>query len=327
LTDERWPTETGDVAQEEFFDTSFLAELEDLAKSAGRSAAAAHPLSSELHRKLEDFLRGGEGRPAIASEDAFATLSRPALAERTNELLSLCRESPHTVAVQGVENFIVFFQALVPTLGPEQAEQVTRLFHRLVPTLLHMAHDPGSASAEESHTALRNLESILIEIASVRLTPTESELIFRSIDQMVAFVNAAEFTMANEVISSQLLGIISRNRLTRALFRLMEVEVSVQKYLKERLGYLTPRIRLPEDVEALSEYGPIRIFDEESFDGPRRLLQVHLPDIPILRDIVLHLAGEAPAGSYDLRFDALGTAELSVPDGTYDLGFVYQPGE
>ena len=313
------------MAQEEFFDASFLAELEDLAKSAGPSAGSVHSLSTELHQKLFDFLDGGEGRPPVFAEDDFASLPPVALAERTNELIALCRESPYTKAVQGVENFVVFFQALVPTLSSESADKIKRLFHRLVPTLLHLAHDEAGGSSEESHTALRNLESILIEISSVRLTPTESDLIFRSIDQMVAFVSAAEYTMANEVISQQLLGIISRNRLTRALFRLMEVEVSVQKFLKERLGYLTPRIRLPEDVAALSEYGPIRVIEEESPDGPRRFLQVHLPDIPILRDIVLHLAGEPPLGSYDLRFDALGTAELAVPDGTYDLGFVYQP--
>src|SRR5687767_15039038 len=105
----------------------------------------------------------------------------------------------------------------------------------------------------------------------------------------------------------------------------MEVEVNVQRYLKERLGYLTPRLHLPDDVPALSEYGPIRIFDEDFVDGTQRYLQVHLPDIPILRDIVLHLAREDAAQSYDVRLDALGTAVLDVPDGAYSIGFVYQP--
>ena len=46
--------------------------------------------------------------------------------------------------------------------------------------------------------------------------------------------------------STGLLSIISRNKLTRALFRLMEVEVSMQRYLKEKLGYSTPQVRIPE---------------------------------------------------------------------------------
>jgi hypothetical protein len=60
-------------------------------------------------------------------------------------------------------------------------------------------------------------------------------------------------------------------------------------------------------------------------DGPSRtLLQVHIPDVPFLRDVVVHLAGSDGTG-YDLRLDALGSAELTVPPGAYSIGLVYQP--
>jgi hypothetical protein len=160
----------------------------------------------------------------------------------------------------------------------------------------------------------------------VRLAPTERELVFKNIDQMASFIAAGEYTMANEVISSQLIGIIRSNKITRALFRLMEVEVSIQRYLKEKLGYLTPQIRVPEDMGPLAEYGPIRVLDEETLDGThKRFLQVQIPEIPILRDIVLRLVHMGDERAYDLRLDALGSTELAVEPGIYSLGLVYQP--
>ena len=37
----------------------------------------------------------------------------------------------------------------------------------------------------------------------------------------------------------------------------------------------------------------------------------------------LHVDGQ----THDLRLDSLGSAELHVPDGTYEIGLVYQPDE
>ena len=311
--------------EEDFFEPSFLAELQELASTdSGRVPRA---ISSELHQRLAAVLATCGG--GLLSEEDFVSLPSGRLAERTNALLEVCRLGPRREAVLPIESFIVFFQALVPTLGEEGSRQVKRLFFRLIPTLIHIAHNDFADRDEgkqEGLEALRNLERILIEIAGVRLTPAESELVFRSTDHLVAFISVAEYAMANDIISSQLLSIISRNRLTRALFRLMEVEVSIQRYLKERLGYSTPRLRLPEDVPALSDYGPLRVLDEAAAEGgSKRFVQVHLPHIPILRDIVLHLVAEDGGGEHELRLDALGSAELRVPDGLYALGLVYKP--
>jgi hypothetical protein len=106
----------------------------------------------------------------------------------------------------------------------------------------------------------------------------------------------------------------------------MEVEVSIQVFLRERLGYSTPQIRLPDDAARLAEFGPLRIFDEEIADGARRrYLQVQLPDIQILTDIVVHLASEEAGLQLDLRLDGLGSTPLMVPPGLYRFGLLYSP--
>ena len=56
------------------------------------------------------------GRPPLA-EEGFLALPPAALAERCNGLIESCRRSPRRDAAQAVESFVVFFQALVPTLG------------------------------------------------------------------------------------------------------------------------------------------------------------------------------------------------------------------
>lgn len=315
-----------DVA-EDFFDSSFLAELEALA-GVPEIAPTSRDAGAQLPEKLRAFLAPEEPGGPPLTEESFLALAPGDLLRRTNALVEICRDGGKPGAAQAVENFVVFFQALVPRLT-EGASEVERVFFRLVPTLIHIAHNDFSEREEqraEGSAALRNLETILIEISGVRLAPSEVDLVFRSIDHMSAFIGAGEYTMANEVISSQLLSIIARNKLTRALYRLMEVEVSLQRYLKARLGHTTPQLRVPEDIPALSEYGPIRVLQEETFDGgTARYVQVQLPDIPILRDIVLKLVG--PSGYVrDLRFDALGSAPLDVPPGLYQLGLVYQPG-
>jgi hypothetical protein len=327
--------EAAPADKRDFFDTDFVAELEDLAHAGAGAEAGAEAgqrsISSALHEKLSTFLsspEGSPGAPALSEED-FLELAGPELAERTNALLEICRQGGRQRAVMAVENFVVFFQALTPTLPEDAAGAVKRVFFHLVPTLIHISHNDFSEREEErAHglEALRNLEKILIEISHVRLTPSESELVFRSIEQLTSFIGMADYTMANDIISSQLLSIIARNRLTRALFRLMEVEVSIQKYLKDKLGHPTPQIRIPEDIPVLTAYGPIQFLDETSIDGDQKLfLQVQLPDISILRDIVLHLAPEGGGEPRELRLDALGSTELALPHDTYALGLVYKP--
>jgi hypothetical protein len=315
------------ASQEDFFEPSFLSELQELANSA---VALRQPpgISAVLQETLQAFLTPVPGQSEPLSEEVFARLEGADLAERTNTLIELCRKGHARRALPALENFIVFFQALVPTLAEHGAGEIKRYFFRLVPTLIHIAYNDFAdedAKREEGIAALRCLESVLIEISSVRLAPTESELVFRSIDQMAAFIGVGEYAMASELISSQLLSIIARNRLTRALYRLMEVEVNVQRYLRERLGYPTPQVRIPDDYATLSDYGPIRILREDAPDGlTRRFIQVHLPEIAVLRNVVLRLVPPAGEG-HDLRLDALGSAELSVPAGLYSLGLLYQP--
>ena len=314
-----------EIVEDEFFDPSFLAELEGLA-TLEKGVPAPLSLSVSLTDKLAAFLAGDDGAPAI-DEETFVDMPSSVAVERLNRLVEICRGGSQLRAVQAVENFIVFFQALVPTVGGEAARQIKRFFFHLAPTLIHIAYnDFGDSEDEraEGLAALRNLETILIEISNVRLAPSESELVFKNIDQLAAFISVGEYSMSNGVISMQLLQIIRSNKMTRALFRLMEVEVSVQVYLKEKLGYLTPQIRVPEDIDVLHDYGPIRILQEEILGESKVFIQVHIPEIPFLRDIVLHAVGEDGKG-YDLRLDALGSAELNLPPGTYSLGLVYQP--
>lgn len=323
---------TADLGQEEdFFDAAFLSELEELAASRSGPAQAGVSIPAALGQQLAAFLAPphGSAPDATLTEADFVGLTSGALAERTNALIETCRQGGKKDAVQAIENFIVFFQALVGTLRDDVARDVKRLFFRLAPTLLHIAYNDFSDKQdvrEEGREALHNLGRILTEISGVRLTPSESELVFRNIDQMTGFISVGEYSVAKGIISSQLLGIISRNRIARSLYRLMEVEVSIQVYLKEKMGYPTPQIRVPADIPTLAEYGPIQVFQEESPDGgARRFIQLHLPDIPILRDVVLVMVAQDTGETRELRLDSLGSVELTVPDGGYSLGLVYKP--
>jgi hypothetical protein len=316
----------------DFFDPSFIAELEALASAhAGPKSALA--ISAALHERLSNFLRRDpvrrvtDGGGAL-SENEFVALPNAALAERSNELLESCRQAGSTEAVRAVESFIVFFQALVPTLAPESSREVKATFFRLVPSLVLMAFEEvdDTAGRRESHGSLALLETILLEVSSVRLAPVESGMLFKSLDQLATLIAAGEHALARDVVALPLLAILRKNRVARALFRLMEVEVALQGYLKERFGYSTPRIRVPDDVAALADFGPLRVFDEEGPDGMRRsYLQVQLPDIPILSDIVVHLSAEDGSGSHKLRLDGLGSVPLDLPPGLYGIGLLYEP--
>ena len=319
------------TAQQDFFDAEFLSELEELANVGRGQAPGVTEVSSVAAEGLQEFLTPpeGSGLPSPLDEHAFVGLSGDQLGERINVLVEVCRQGGTGVAARAVENTVVFFQALVPTLSPQGAESIGRVFFRLVPTLIHIAYNdfsPDPGKREEGRAALRNLERVLIEISSIRLAPTESELIFRSIDQMTSFIGVAEYTMANDVISSQLLSIIERNRMQRALFRLMEAEVAIQRFLKDKLSHPTPRIRIPEDIPHLGDYAPIRVFSEEGPDGAtRQFLEIQVPDMPDLTDVVIKMVGEQSGAHHDLRLDALGSAELLLPDDTWALGLMYEP--
>ncbi len=312
---------------EDFFDATFLAELEELADSHANldSGPVVAP-----HTTLAAFLQPPEpvARDRPLTEDEFVELPRALLSHRTNTLLDITRQAG-SPAARAIESFIVFFQTLIPTLSPQGDALVRRAFFRIVPTLIHIAYNDFGDEAskqDEGRNALHNLEHILIEISSVKLAPIESKLVFRSIDQLAGFIGAAEYAVANDVISSQLLSLIQRNKRARGLYRVMEVEVTVQRYLKERLGRSTPQLVLPDDVENLSEYGPLRIFQESSeLGGERRLLEVQVPGIADPKDIVVFLVDEASGKSARLRLDALGSADLDVEDGTYSLGWTYDP--
>jgi hypothetical protein len=307
-----------------------MQELEGLVVESGMavSAVADSVMGAGLQQALDAFSFGPEG-VARLTEESFLALPPPLLAERCNTLIEACRQSPRPEAAQAVESFVVFFQALVPTLGEEAAREVKATFYRLAPTLLQMAWDDYGDRPDrrdEGRAALRQIETLLLEVASVKLAPVESELLFRSLDQLGTLIKAGEYALARDLVAGPLVGILRKNRVARSLFRLMEVEVAIQRYLQERLGYSTPQLRLPEDVPALSEFGPVRVFDEESFDGTRRrYLQLQLPDIPILSDIVVHLAPESGTGRRDLRLDGLGSVELDVPPGLYQIGLAYEP--
>ena len=314
------------------FDSEFVSELEGLVAESGLAVStAAHELPPRpgLRETLGAFLAGVGPDTAPLTEEDFLGLPPMLVEERCNALIEASRRSPLREAAQAVESFVIFFQALVPTLGEEPGREVKATFFRLVPTLVQVAWDDFGDRADrrrEGRLALQQLEAILLEVASVRLTPAESELLFRSLDQLATLIASGEYTLAKDVVSTPLLGILRRNRLTRSLFRLMEVEVAVQRYLKERLGHATPQLRLPEDVPSLSDFGPVRIFEEEGPPGVHRpYLQLQLPDIPILSDIVVHLARPDGSAQRKLRLDALGSVALDVPPGLYQIGLLYEP--
>jgi hypothetical protein len=165
----------------------------------------------------------------------------------------------------------------------------------------------------------------LTEIAGVRLQPSESELVLGSIDQVARLMSSGEYGLAEELVSSRLLSLIQKNKMARALYRIMEGEVAIQVYLKEKLGHSTPQIRIPEDFEPLSEYGPLQVLREEGSSGPKTYLQLQIPDMPSLRDVLVTLMRDDGMIGYELRLDALGSVELELTRGTWRIGLTYDP--
>ncbi|HEX9185692.1 MAG TPA: hypothetical protein VGB87_01385 [Vicinamibacteria bacterium] len=319
-----------DPPPEETFDPAFLSELEGLVAESGMAVSSAAPgaAGAQGYREaLAAFLAPlAPGGPPIG-EEAFLALAPAALAQRCNGLIESGRRSPRRDAAQAVESFVVFFQALVPTLAAEPAREVKATFFRLVPTLAQMAWlDGDSGRRADGGEALRLLETILLEIASVRLAPAESGILFKSLDQLATLIAAGEHALARDLVAAPLLEILRKNRLARSLFRIMEVEVALQRYLQERLGHATPRIRVPDDLGALAEFGPLRVFDEEGPDGTHHpYLQVQLPDIPVLSDVVVHLSPEDGSEERRLRLDGLGSVPFDLAPGLYSIGLLYEP--
>jgi hypothetical protein len=314
-------------AVEQFFDDAFLEELHGLA-NAGEGHALA-PAAVDLHALLSEFLAPLPGGDLPLDTAAFQDLPEPIFRARTDALVEACRASPRRGAVEDVENFVVFIQALIPTLLPDASREIKRAFFRLAPTMLNIAYHDFAGQEEEreeGRAALRNLENILLEISSVHLAPSEGDLVFRSIEQLAALIDSGAYAMANDLVSTRLLALIRKNKVTRALYRLMEVEANVQNHLRERLGYATPQIRVPEDLAALEDYGPVRVLHEEAPGGEvKTLLQFQLPELPLLRDFVLTLVSEETGESHEGRLDNLGCVALEVAPGLYRLGLAYQP--
>lgn len=326
-------TEEGTIPQTQgdaLFDPEFLSDLEGLVAGTGTAVAVAAPGASVLsgsREALDAFLAPATPGAARLDEAAFLSLRAGDVSERCTALIESCRRSPYREAAQAIESFVVFFEALVPSLDPDAAQGVKATFFRLVPTLVAMAwdHSPDDRR-RDSREALSLLESILLEVSSVRLAPAERELLFKSLDQLASLLSAGEHALARDAVAAPLAAILRKNRVSRSLFRLMEVEVAIQVYLKERLGYLTPQLRIPEDAAQLSDFGPLRMLDEKGIDGlEHRYLQVQLPDIPMLRDIVVHLSAVDGGSQHDLRLDGLGSTRLDVPPGLYQLGLLYSP--
>jgi hypothetical protein len=320
----------GDTGEQGFFDASLRADLERLAHLPARPTTQTGAVSLTLNQKLARFLAlPPAGAPM--SEDEFVALPDTALTERINLLLELCRESTKPEARQAADNFVAFFRTLVPTLSEAGSVAIKRVFYRLVPSLLQIAFRDFSNDPEqrqEGALLLGKLERILLEISHVQLAPSESELVFQSIDQLTGLFAVGEYAMADGLVASQLLGIIQRNKVMRSLFRIMEVEAAVQEHLRTRLGHATTRMRIPHDLPALREYGPLCVFPEPGSDGRlRNVVQVHLPNIPFPQNVLLLFHDESSRQTHSLRLDPLGCAGLDLPDGDYRLGLAYEPAD
>ena len=153
-------------------------------------------------------------------------------------------------------------------------------------------------------------------------------MLFKSLDQLATLIAAGEYALARDVVAVPLLGILRKNRVARSLFRLMEVEVALQVYLKERLGHATPADPHPGGrPRARPTSARCACSTRRGRTGSRRAyLQVQLPDIPILSDIVVHLSrGRTAASDRRLRLDGLGSVPLDVPPGLYQIGLLYEP--
>ena len=142
-----------DPPSEETFDSAFLSELEGLVTDSGITVSSVAP-GGRGRARLPRDARGLPGarrarRPAAQRGRRSSRCPEATLAERCNAVIESCRRSPRRDAAQAAESFVVFFQALVPTLGPEPAREVKATFFRLVPTLVQMAWEETAEGNEQ----------------------------------------------------------------------------------------------------------------------------------------------------------------------------------
>lgn len=282
-----------------------------------------------LHGMLLDVLTptGAGARPAPLTEDAFARLSISRFDARANALIRVCRGGP-AGAARAVQNVVALFWMLGQTLSGETADSIKRLFFRFIPTLIQVAYRDFSDNPvcrADGVQALDKLQQMLVEISSTQLTPSESARALSSIDQMAVFIATGDYPVANSVVGSQLARFMERSRLRRALYHLMQAEAEIDRYIRERLGRGRANIQLPQDVPLLSDYAPLRIFQEPRGGQPRQLMELQLPNIERPDDVVVRMVGAENRVPIDQRLDALGALELLVPDDSYELGLVYDP--
>src|SRR4029453_19537533 len=110
----------------------------------------------------------------------------------------------------------------------------------------------GHELGPDTREVLGLVETILLEVSAVRLAPLESEVLFRNLDKLATLIAAGEWSLARDVVAAPLLAILRKNREKRSLFRLMEVEMALQSYVRERLGPQTPPTRGPHHPGALA---------------------------------------------------------------------------
>jgi len=120
------------AGENDAFDPELISELEGVVADSDRAASSAAldiEIDQGLLEALQSLRAGSEGEPAL-TEAAFLGFTPPQLAERCNLLIEACRRSPRRQAAQAVESFVVFFQALLPTLRDEPAREVKARFGR-----------------------------------------------------------------------------------------------------------------------------------------------------------------------------------------------------
>jgi hypothetical protein len=79
---------------EDFFDASFLEELEQLSHVGAGPDRVPLEVSGTLHERLAEVMAVDPESPGgrQLTEDEFAALSGEAIAERSNALLAICRQ-------------------------------------------------------------------------------------------------------------------------------------------------------------------------------------------------------------------------------------------
>ena len=149
--------------------------------SAAQGAAGARGYRETLAAFLAPVSAGGHP----LAEEGFLALPAAVLAERCNGLIESGRRSPRRDASQAVESFIVFFQALVPTLAPEGAAGKS-----VIPCL-----EPCAVLLEFARKAARweQADRSTLALAAEEME-TVQEALRLSLDQPLAGAREADFS-------------------------------------------------------------------------------------------------------------------------------------